>query len=201
MKGLDKWFQVMFDYIETIYVLTEEDKKSCRYHMQPLSLSKDDYLSTEGKIPRYHHFIVSGHVRNFHFDQNGNDVTMDLNDGPRFFTSFTHFFNRTISNENLQCVTDCEILRVHRDVMEEMSKAFPSMNEYMTLVLQESWANEKQRILERTTLSAEQRYLKLLNEKPLLIKNYPLVHIASYLGIRPGSLSRIRKELSAKKCV
>jgi len=80
--------------------------------------------------------------------------------------------------------------------MEVMAAAFPSLNEYLAIVLERSWQLEKQRLLERTTLSAEERYLQLLNNRPALIKNYSLKHIASYLGIQPGSLSRIRKDLS-----
>ena len=196
MNELDQYFKVMFDYIESVYPMAEEDIQGCRSYMHPWYLKKDDFLSMEGKVPHFHHFIVSGHIRNYHYDHNHEEVTVDLNDGPRFFTSFNDFFQRTVSNENLQCVTDCTILRLHRDDMEAMS-AFPSMNEYSALVMQKSWQDEKQRLIERTTLTAEERYCKLLRERPILIKQYPLKHIASYLGIQPGSLSRIRKELAS----
>ena len=81
--------------------------------------------------------------------------------------------------------------------MAAMAAAYPSMSEYSALVLRKSWQDAKQRLTERSTLTAEERYCKLLREQPTLIKYYPLKHIASYLGIQPGSLSRIRKELAA----
>ena len=196
MEEIGAYFKVMFDYIEQLFPISDLDKKGCADHMSLKEYSKDEYLSVAGRVPQYHHFLVNGHARNFHYDQNGEEVTVDLNEGPRFFTSYSHFINKTVSNENLQCITDCKVLRLHRDDLESMSKYHPSMVEYSALVLQESWAKEKQRMIDRTTLSAEERYLKLLEEQPRLIQVYPLTHIASYLGIRPGSLSRIRKDLT-----
>lgn len=195
MKKLDQYFSVMFDYIETLYPMAEEDKQSCRDNMHLQFLKKDSYLSKEGSIPVYHNFVVSGHLLKYHINSTGEEITIDLNDGPRFFTSFEHFMNRTVSDEHLLCITDCTILRLHRDNMQAMAAKFPSLNQYYALVLQKSWESEKQRVLERTTLTAEQRYIKLLKNRPSIIKNYQLKHIASYLGIQPGSLSRIRKEL------
>jgi len=196
MNDLEPYFQVMFDYIEALYPMSDVDKQGCRENMQLMYRKKDEHLSIEGKIPQYHNFIVSGHVRNYHYDLNHEEVTVDMNDGPRFFSSFNHYFYRTVSNENLQCVTDCTILRLHRDDNERMAANHPSMNEYSALILQQSWQDEKQRLIDRSTLSAEDRYLKLMKDKPNVIKNYPLKHIASYLGIQPGSLSRIRKEIA-----
>jgi len=186
----------MFDYIEAVYPMSDADKQGCREHMHAVHLTKDSFISKEGEIPRYHNFIISGHARNYHYDHNHEEITVDVNDGPRYMTSFNHYFARTISNENLQCITDCILLRVEREVMETMAVGNPSMAEYSARVFQKSWHDEKQRLIDRTTLSAEERYLKLMREKPNVIKHYPLKHIASYLGIQPGSLSRIRKEIA-----
>ena len=102
MNETDRYFQVMFDYIESVYPLSEGDKDSCKRNMHSMSLSKDSYISEEGKIPKYHNFVVSGHVRNYHIDDNGEEVTIDLNDGPRFFTSFSYYIDRTASSAILR---------------------------------------------------------------------------------------------------
>ena len=67
--------------------------------------------------------------------------------------------------------------------------------DYSMQILQQHLEKNKQRIIDLTTLSAEQRYLKLMKNYPSILQNIPLKYIASYLGINPGSLSRIRKEI------
>ena len=196
MNDYSDYFQVLFEYVESTFPLAEIDKELCRKYMKPASYSKEDYISKEGQIPLYHNFIVSGYARNYHIDELGEEVTVDLNDGPRFFTSYDHFMNKTISNENLQCITDCKVLRLNRSDIEKITEISTGLIEYSSQILQSSWAKEKQRMIDRMTLSAEARYLKLIDEHPNILKYHQLNHIASFLGIKPGSLSRIRKDIS-----
>jgi CRP-like cAMP-binding protein len=193
---MDHYFDKLFAYIHLIWDLPEGDKDVCRLFFKPIQVKKDTLLEVAGKIPNYHNFIVSGYMRNFHLDEKGNEVTVDLNDGPRFFTSYYHFMNRSISNENLQCVTDCEILRITRDDVDRSAEMGNTQKDYTIKVLQQKMEQEKERIHDMSHLTAEQRYLKLLRNQPTIIRNFPLKYIASYLGIKPESLSRIRKEIT-----
>lgn len=161
---------------------------------------KDSLLEEAGKVPKYHNFIVSGYMRNFHIGENGEEVTVDLNDGPRFFTSYFHFVNQTVSNENLHCITECEILRVSHSDVEKMAKTSLTQGEYTIKLFHQLMEEEKQRLNDMATLTAEQRYKKLLDKKPNIAKYVPLKYIASYLGIKPESLSRIRREAFPNKC-
>ncbi|SFB43063.1 cyclic nucleotide-binding domain-containing protein [Algoriphagus aquimarinus] len=98
---MERYFDTMFAYINQIWDIPEGDKAVCRQFFKSIQVKKDTILEPAGKIPMYHNFIVSGVMRNFHLDEKGNEVTVDLNNGPRFFTSYFHFMNRSISNENL----------------------------------------------------------------------------------------------------
>lgn len=196
IKNTERYFTVMFDYVRLLHDIPQSDQDLCYKNFNAIFVKKDTILAEAGNVHKYHNFIVSGFMRNFYHDQEGEEITTDINSGPRFFTSFNHFIHRTPSNENLHCITDCEILRISRDDMENSAKISVTQNEYGMLILQQQLELRKQRIIELTTLSAEQRYLKLLNEKASIIQNVPLKYIASYLGINPGSLSRIRKELA-----
>ena len=134
-------------------------------------------------------------MRMYHYDENAQEVTTDINDGPRFFTSYHHFMERTVSNENIHCITDCELLQIEREDVEISAKLGTTQMDYSVKILQEHLQKDKQRMIDLATLSAEERYLKLIKNHPAIIQNIPLKYIASYLGINPGSLSRIRKEI------
>lgn len=197
---MNHYYETLFEYIAQILEIPEEDKQSCRTHFKPCWVPKDTIIEPAGKIPQYHNFIVSGFMRNYHIDSNGEEITVDLNNGPRFFTSFFHFMNRTVSNENLHCITDCELLRIKRDDVDISAATSQTQKDYTIQILQRHLEEDKQRINDMATLSAEQRYLKLIKEKPQIIQNVPLKYIASYVGIKPESLSRIRKEILLNKC-
>lgn len=192
---MDHYYETLFKYIEQTIEIPESDREQCRYFFTPLRVPKDTILERAGKVPEYHNFIVSGHMRNFYINDKGEEVTVDLNDGPRFFTSYFHFMNQTVSNENLHCITDCELLRITMADAQTSAKTSITQKDYTIKLFEKIQQEDKQRINDLATLTAEQRYLRLVNEKPNLIKNVPLKYISSYLGIKPESLSRIRREL------
>lgn len=192
------YYDTLFNYIEQIIQLPEHDKAQCRQSFKPLKLAKDSLLEVAGRVPAHHNFIVSGFMRKYYVNDNGEEVTVDLNDGPRFFTSYYHFINQTVSNEYLQCVTGCELLRITK--ADADAKTSFTQKDYTIKLFHQVQEAYLQRVDDLANLTAEQRYLKLMKQSPTIIQNFPLKYIASYLGIKPESLSRIRREIFPNKC-
>lgn len=188
-------FEVLYNYVEQLHPLSSLDKDLCRKYMLICKAPKESIISRDGEIPRFHYFIASGHVRKYTIDQSYNEITLDINDSPRWMSSYEYFINRTISDETLECLTDCVLLRLSRDHFQILSEEGDNFNAYVILLFQEIILAEKKRMLSLSSLDAEERYVKLMNDKPNIYKNVPLKHIASYLRIRPQSLSRIRRAL------
>lgn len=188
----NRYFKIFFDYIRLLVDIPESDQAISRKYFTPLKVKKDTILLRAGQIPRYHYFIVSGFMRNYFIDEEGKEVITDINDGPRFFNSFNHYINQTPTNENLHCITDCELLRISWEDSAYTATISKKQLEYKMLILQESLENGKQRSIDLSSLTAEERYYKLMTNHPAILQNVPLKYIASYLGINAGSLSRIR---------
>jgi len=194
MNNVNHLYQTLFNSVEEIIEeMPEYDRQLCYQFFEPVTFPKSTIIEKSGKIPGHQYFIVSGHLRNFHLDSRGDEVTTDMNNASRFFTSYTHFMNRTVSNENIECITDCELLKVNRDDVDILYQKDISIKDYTMMILQHFLEEEKKRMKELSTLTAEQRYAKFIKKCPNIIKNVPLKYIASYLGIRPESLSRIRR--------
>ena len=187
------FYQTLFDSVEEIIVMPEYDRKLCIEFFEPITLPKSTIIEKAGHIPGHQYFIVSGFLRNFHLDSQGDEITTDMNNGPRFFTSYNHFMNRTVSHENIQCITECELLKVTRDDVDILYERGKSIKNYTMMILQKFLVEEKKRRNEMSSLSAEHRYVNFTETCPNIIQNVPLNYIASYLGIRPQSLSRIRR--------
>lgn len=191
----EQMYTILFEKVSDIISMPNEDKLLCFQYFEPVVFPKNTIVERPGKIPQYQYFIVAGIMRNFQTDDLGNEITIDLNHDSRFFTSYIHFVNRSISNENIECLTECSLLRIKRDDVDILYSKSTVLNQYTILLLQNVFEEERERIKELTTLTAKQRYLRFIQNKPNVLKNVPLKYIASYLGIKPETISRIRRNL------
>lgn len=187
-------YNVLFETVSDLMVMPEADKLLCYQYFEPVFFPKNTIIESAGKIPRYQYFIVTGIMRNFYFNDLGEEITTDMNNESRFFTSYNHFANRTISNENIECITECSLLRIKRDDEDILYSESIILGKYSILLFQKIIEKEKERINELTTLTAKERYLKFISNNPNIIKSVPLQYIASYLGIKPETISRIRRD-------
>lgn len=175
--------------------LSDSEEKLCFDYFEPVSFPKNHLLEEEGKIPRYLYFIISGFIRLYHYNTKGDQVTTHINCPPGFITSYTPFSTQVISNENLECITGCQLLRITKENLDLLLPQSPSFQSFSISVFQETLAYNETRAKDLATLTAEERYVNLVEHYPEIIQNVPIQYIASFLGMNPKSLSRIRKQL------
>lgn len=190
-------YQVLFDSVAQIMEMPAEDKQLCYDYFEVVEAPKGTVLEAAGTITGHQMFVTEGYLRNYHVNEKGEEVTTDLNNGPRFFTSYTHFMNRTVSPETIECITNATVLRVKRDDVDVLFQKSTILKDFTIQILQYFLERDKQRMAELATLTAEQRYLNFIDGQAQLVQHVPLQYIASYLGIKPESLSRIRRKLSS----
>jgi len=175
--------------------LTDSEKALCETFFEPVLYPKNRVIEEENKIPKYLYFVVSGFVRLFHYNDKGDQVTTHINCPPGFITSYFNFVHQTRSGENLECITECELLRITKSDLDLLTQKSPALKDFNILVFQQSLAYNETRSKELATLTAEQRYQNLIKNYPEILHNVPLQYIASFLGMNAKSLSRIRKEI------
>ncbi len=188
-------YEHLLNLISQNVTLPDDDTDLCRQYFEPVLSPKNRLIEEENKIPKYLYFVVSGFVRLFHYNDNGDEVTTHINCPPGFITSYSNFIQQTKSTENLECITECELLRITKENLDLLTRQSTAFKDFSIFVFQQSLAYNDNRSKELATLSAEQRYLKLMQNYPDILHNVPLQYIASFLGINPKSLSRIRKEI------
>lgn len=175
--------------------LSDIERELCIQYFEPVLYPKNRVIEEEGKVPQYLYFVVSGFVRLFHYNDKGDEVTTHINCPPGFITSYSNFTNQTRSDENLECITECELLRITKTDLDLLTQKSPAFKDFSFFVFQKSLSYNEKRAKELATLTAEKRYLKLMTEHPELLHNVPMQYIASFLGMNPKSLSRIRKQI------
>ncbi|KAB1230461.1 Crp/Fnr family transcriptional regulator [Chryseobacterium viscerum] len=185
----------LLQYIQSIHVFTHEETEAVRKYFEPVAFSKNTIIEEAGTIPQYLYYIVSGYLRLFYTDENGNEVTTHINCPPGFFTSYSEFINGTVSENNIECITDAELLRISKENLDHLINQSQAMKDFSISVFQQSITYNEKRSRELSVLNAEQRYLKLMEDYPEIIQNVPIQYIASFLGMKPESLSRIRRKI------
>jgi CRP/FNR family transcriptional regulator, anaerobic regulatory protein len=175
--------------------ISDKDVELCTEYFEPNIFPKNRIIEDEGKIPQYLYFVVSGYMRLFHYNDNGDEITSHINCPPGFITSYFNFINQTKATENVECITECELLRITKNNLDLITSKSEAFKDFSILVFQQSIAYNENRSKELATLTAEQRYQMLLDNYPHIIHNVPLQYIASFLGMNSKSLSRIRKQM------
>lgn len=162
---------------------------------QKTELKKGDFVLKEGKIANEYLILESGLIRSFAYDYKGNNITIDFFCPQDVVIEVLSLFNRIPTKENIQTLTDCVCWKIDFDIFQELFQTVPGFPEWGRLWMTGRLFHFKQRSVEMVTVSAKERYLKLLREKPEVVRQSPLKYIATYLGMTDTSFSRIRKEI------
>lgn len=189
-------YQHLFSNAAAQVKLTASDITLCRKYFEPVLFAKNEIIEEEGHIPKYLYYVVSGFIRLFHYNEAGDEVTTHLNCPPGFITSYSHFNSQTKAAENVECITECELLRITKADLDTICEQSSVFKDYSILVFQMALAYNENRARELASLTAEQRYTKLIDNYPAIIHHVPLQYIASFLGMKPESLSRIRRKIT-----
>ena len=179
-------------YILAYQALSQEEWTRVENCLIKKEYKKGDTILESDKVCRKLYFLESGLLR-FYVFKEGEAATKFFTEAPYCFTSQRSFTNDTPTNDNIEALQD--------SVVWEMSKkdAFklleiPNWSAFVRKLIQEVQYFTEQILEESQSYTAEERYIKLMEAQSSLLNNVPLKDIASYLGIAPQSLSRIRKK-------
>jgi CRP-like cAMP-binding protein len=183
-------------FIENYTALSDSDWKEISKCFEQRILEKDEILLAEGKICRHLYFIEIGLLR-FYINKNGNDITKFFTEAPYCFTSQVSFTAEKPATENIQAIEKSIIWQTTLKQANELLES-KSWNTFIRKLIQEVQSYTEDILQEIQTETAEFRYEKMLKSNPTLLQRLPLKHLASYFGIAPQSLSRIRKKIIDK---
>ncbi|WP_037501159.1 Crp/Fnr family transcriptional regulator [Sphingobacterium deserti] len=165
---------------------------------EKMTFKKGDLLLREGQISDCYYILEKGIVRSFVYDYDGNDISTNFFCEDEIVIEVASIFHHIPTQENIVCLTDCTLWRIQFDAFQDLFAKIPAVTEWGRAWLSHQLFLTKKRALDMISLSAIDRYQQLLEEKPQILQQAPLKHIATFLGITDTSLSRIRKELVGK---
>jgi len=166
-------------------------------HFEHKNLKKKTTLLHAGKTANEVYFIVNGCMRLF-CEKDGEELSTYFFTEQMFAGSYSSFISRKPSQHSIETLEDCQVLTLSYQALQELYVVFPKMNEFIRKSIEERFVVVHDLFTSYILNSPEERYLSLLKDRPDLLNRIPQHQIASFLGITPVSLSRIRNRVSKK---
>lgn len=187
--------QKLIKLISALVQIDRSDMQLLREAFEPVGYCRGHVLVEAGSISRYMYFINTGFLRLYYINQEGEEVTSHINCPMDFMTAFSSYVSQAASGETFECITDCQLLRIRHNELETLIRHNQRWSEFGKIVYEEVIRYNEEKARDLVSLTAEQRYLKLLDRHPDIVQHVPLQYIASFIGIKPESLSRIRRRI------
>jgi CRP-like cAMP-binding protein len=181
------------DFIQSKVVITPADLDIILSHFKTKQVKKGQLILKRGQIAYQYFYIRSGALR-FFFGEFDEQLTAWVVFQDEFFTEISSLNPQKPTRFNIEAIEDTELIYIDKPEMDKLYKQFPAWQEFGRITWEAMAVRMIDQIISFQTLSAEERYLEFM-AKSELIKRVPVKQIASYLGITPNALSRIRKNI------
>lgn len=159
------------------------------------SVPKKFRLVSVGDVSREAYFINKGATRLF-FEKEGEEISANFMFENNFVASLESFLLQVPSRQAIDTLEDCELLVLSKQRLEELIRKQPQFNLFSKAIAETAFIMLQRRASSFILDSAEERYMNMLQQRPEILERVPQHMIASYLGVTPVSLSRIRKRIS-----
>ncbi|HNP18379.1 MAG TPA: Crp/Fnr family transcriptional regulator [Fulvivirga sp.] len=160
---------------------------------QMVEINKDDYLIKEGQIEHYFYFVFDGVLRAF-ATKDGDEICIGFSYNGDFSGAYDSFLAQTKSEFAIQALTKSTLLKINRENLFLLFDKYKSIERWGRLFNAEILIGMAKRQVEARSYSAEEKYLRLLNQSPHIFQLVPQKHLASYLGMTAETFSRLRKK-------
>lgn len=160
----------------------------------PVKLKQGEFVEKARDVTRQFIHVQSGCLMTYYTDNEGNDQVIQFATAGWWTGDLHSLTKQEPSIYSTRALADSEILLLPKVRMEELLERYPKFERFFRIMFQNSLVTHQTRIIEAFSLSAEERYANFLKRYPQLEQYVPLKYIASYLGMTPEFLSKIRRK-------
>ena len=185
----------LLDTIRQISKLDREDEAFIVSSFKEIKIKKGEYFLKEGEPNLLLGFIVSGLVRCYIQKNEEEEATIDFSKEGEFVTVYESFLQKGISTQSIQALEDTTFLVITNHDLQNLYKNISNGNKLGRVVIEKRFIELAKQLLSIYLHNSEQRYLHFVKTYPDLLQRIPQYYISSFVGVKPQSLSRIRKRL------
>ncbi len=188
----------IINYLSEVLEIPNESAKLCSDFYIAKNVAKNEFLLQENEICTQTYFVEKGLLRMYSIDRNGKEHIIQFAPEKWLISDRSSLYFNEKSKYYIEAVEDSEVLLLKNDFFTSIIERFPNTAENNDLLLQKHIRNLQNRVNSLLAETAEERYMNFIKMYPDILQRVPQWMVASYLGITPESLSRVRKELAKK---
>ncbi len=185
-------------YLSEVFEIPEEAAEKCSNLFEAKKINKHGFLLKPGEVCEVTYFVEKGLLRMYSIDKNGKEHIIQFAPERWLISDRSSLYFNEKSKYYIEAVEESEVFLLKSNFLAEISQEFPNSVENNDLLLQKHIKNLQNRVNSLLAETAEQRYMNFIKMYPDILLRVPQWMVASYLGITPESLSRVRKELAKK---
>lgn len=191
-------YELFFEKLDEKITLTPDQQDIIKRYLIPKKIRKNQYLLQEGDIARHAAFVEKGALRAYSVDEKGAEHIIQFAFEGWTISDMYSFMTGNPATYNIDALEDSELVLISRSAQEEILKQIPEYEVYIRLQITGAYMAMQKRITSMLSLSLEERYINLTRLYPNLIQRVPQRMIASYMGLTPETLSRVRRKIKDK---
>ena len=185
-------FQSLYQYLIEVIYLSEHETTLVQSLFHEAFVKKGCFLLKEGEVCTNLTFVCKGIFRYF-IDHDGEDRTYNFAKEGDFVCNYESLIRQSPSHKHIQAIEDSEVLTISSENLQRFYREVEQGNLFGRIHMEKIYADTIRQLVAHYTETPEQRYLNFLKKYPDLNQRLPQYYIASYVGVKPQSLSRIRK--------
>src|ERR1700744_1269724 len=186
---------LLFQNIEKHIHLNEDEKSIFLSHLQPRHFKRKEFVLSDGEICKYSFFVTGGCLRGYTVDKNGNEHVLSFAPPGWWIADMYSLFSQKPGILNIEALEDTEVIVLSKVNQEKLYTEVPKFERFYRILAENSLVANQQRVIDNLSLTAEERYNLFCKRYPTLIDHLPQKQIASYIGVTPEFLSRMRAGL------
>ncbi len=185
-------YEQLYKSIHQIVTLTDEEWELCKNSFRPKRMLKRQFLLQEGDVCRDLAFVEKGALYSYSVDSKGNQHVIRFAFEGWWMANLQSFFTEEPTRLNIEVFEESELLMLSKQNHETLLDKVPAYERYHRIIVQNAYVALQQRVENALGLTAEEKYARLIEQSPQFMNRVPLNLVASYLGITPETLSRVR---------
>lgn len=186
----------ILEHVSHYITLNAEEKRLFVKQLKEVKLPKKAYLIEPGSYIDHEYYVVKGCLKAYYLDDDGNKHILQFAIEDWWIGDFDAFYNEVPSKLFIEAIEDCTLLSLQRKDLEFLFEEVPKFERFFRLIVTRAFIAHRKRILSSLEKSGKNRYLDFCTSYPSIEQRVANYHIANYLGLKPQSLSRIRKEIA-----
>jgi len=185
----------ILNHLKKVISLTESEEQEFSSILEEIKISKKTLLIEPGDLVNSEYYVVSGCLKAYYLDETGDKHIIQFALEDWWISDFEAFFNKVPAKLYVETIEDSVLLAINREALEILYTRIPQFERFFRIKTTNAFVSLRARILSSLQKSGKERYLEFCESYPKIEQRVPNYHIANYLGLKPESLSRIRKEV------